>query len=358
MSKQFGALHPASKDRAGFLSADAARLVSEADKKTGAELHVATFGLTSDDDALLRAIISVLQGRTRAPWKMSSIGESDVVIVSQNALPIGRNRLLEGRLIVVLRNENDTAPPADYLALPAPISVMNVMDALNFATERLAHTVAPLLAQPKKLAAVAPIAPKTAADGSSLASTIARLISESHYKRLRVRIADFGVLWLCFAERRYQIDFPKAQLSSALRARRYVLTAVSEKGLTDGLVTAAEGSLNDLLWLVGLSPCVEFSIAADSHLRLQRWPNFPKLPHTVEHLQLCGLLNGRAMTFDELVSESGMPGDTVKIFLTAASLCGNVLASSHAPTIVENAAHARVVVHGGFFERLRKRFGF
>jgi hypothetical protein len=358
MSKQSGALHPAPTGRSGFLSADAARLVSDADTRSGAELHIATFGLNGDDDALVRAIVGVLQGRTRAPWAVSNVGDSDVVIVSQNALPLGRNRLLEGRLIVVLRSETETSALGDYLGLPAPISVMNVMDVLNLAAERLARTVAPMLAETKRVAKVAPIAPKTSADGSSLASTIGRLVSESHYKRLRVRVADFGVLWLSFADQRYQIDFPKERLVAALRARRYVLTAVSEKGLTDGLSVSAEGPLSELLWIVGLSPCVEFAVADDAHLRLNQWPNFPKLPHAVEHLQLCGLMNGRATTFNELVAESGVSRDAVKTFVTAAVLCGSVHAGSQAPTLAENAAPARSMIRGGFFERLRQRLGF
>ena len=228
MSKHSEALHPASSSRSGFLSVDAARLVSDTELKTGAELHVASYGLSGDDDALLRAIVVVLRGRTRAPWAMSSIGESDVVIVSQNTLPLGRNRLLQGRQVIVLRDENDTSPSADYLGLPSPISVMNVLEVLELTTERLARIAAPLLSQIKPPAIVAPIAQKSGADGSSLASTIARLTSESHYKRLRVRIADFGVLSMCFTDGRFQIDFPKKLLSQALRARRYVLTAVSE----------------------------------------------------------------------------------------------------------------------------------
>jgi hypothetical protein len=332
--------------------------VSDTELKTGAELHVASYGLSGDDDALLRAIVLVLRGRTHAPWSVSSIGDSDVVVVSQNALPIGRNRLLEGRQIIVLRDENDPLPSADYLRLPSPISVMNVLDVLNLTTERLARTTAPLLSQLKQPANVAPIAPKTGADGSSLASTIARLMSESHYKRLRVRIADFGVLSMCFADRRFQIDFPKAKLSQALRARRYVLTAVSEKGLSDGLNATVDGPLSELLWFAGLSPCVEFPIAHDAHLRLKQWPNFPTLPHAVEHLQLCGLLNGRAMTFDELVSESGISRDAVRVFITAAVLSGGVVANADAPTLAENAAPARTMIRGGFFERLRKRLGF
>ena len=358
MSKQSGALHPASTGRSGFLSADAARLVSDVDTRTGAELHISTFGLTADDDALLRAIVGVLQGRTRAPWTMSNVGDSDVVVVSQNALPLGRNRLLEGRLVVVLRSETETSPLGDYLGLAAPISVMHVMDVLNLAAERLARTVAPLLAETKKPTNVAPIVPKTMVDGSSLASTLARLVSESHYKRLRVRVADFGVIWLSFADQRYQIDFPKENIAAALRARRYVLTAVSEKGLTDGSSVTAEGPLSELLWTVGLSPCVEFPVASDAHLRLQQWPNFPKLPHAVEHLQLCGLLNGRASTFDELVNESGFARDAVKTFVTAAVLNGSIRASAHAPTLTENAAPARSMIRGGFFERLRQRLGF
>src|ERR1700753_14966 len=114
---------------------------------------------------------------------------------------------------------------------------------------------------------------RPAADSAVLSSTLARLFAEPHYKHLRVRITDFGAIRLCFADGTYQIDFPKSRLTDALRSRRYVLTAVSEKNISDeaALIT---GQTTELLWRVGLLPCTEFAVADDAHLRLSRWPNF------------------------------------------------------------------------------------
>ncbi len=353
MSNHSGALQPATAGRAGFLSADAARVVADAEVRSSAQFHIATFGIDGDGDALLRAIIGVLRGRTRAAWAVSTIGASDLVLVPQHRLPLSPNRLLDGRMIVVLRDDEAWSPGAEQLSLPSPISVMNVMELLDVAAERLTPAIAP---RPEKRGDdVAPFGGHTITDGSTLASALARLVAESHYKRVRVRVTDFGVLWLCFGEGRYRIDFAKERLAPALRSRRFVLTAVSEKVTSEATNDLSDAPLSELLWMVGLVPCVDVAIADDTAVRLQRWPNFPRLPHTAEHLQLCGLLNGRDITFARLVAASALPRETVKAFMTACILCQFAVVGASARN--EDAAPVPRISRGGFFERLRRSLG-
>ena len=314
------------------------------------KLRLATFGLSGDQQALLRAILGVLSGRTRSSWSFSSVAQADVVIVDGAALDsLATKRASAGRLAIVVCTPTSPSPVND-ISLPSPISVMNVLEALDLADERLSQKTATIARRNTD-----PMMPSATSDRSSLASTIARLVSEPHYRRIRARISDFGTLSIGFNERTYEVDFPRVQLAKALRERRYVLTAVPTD---DDHPNTVVGPLNELLWTVGLSPCVDFQIDETAPLRLQQWPNFPRLPHTLEHLQLCGLLGGRVITMQELVRESERPADRVKTFLTACFLCGYVQLNAEAPQMHELLAPSRSISRGGFLDRLLKRLGF
>jgi hypothetical protein len=326
-----------------------------------AVLYAATYGLSAEQDALVKTIFGVLETRTRIPWTFSALGQAQAVIMTDTALarPEGR-RALGDRLPIVLCADAATAAKSTHVCLPGHISVMNLLVALDDVSQGI--TPVNRHVQEDKIAAAVTPAPASrvvasTADRSSLASTIARLATESSHRRVRARITGFGDLDISFAEKLYRIDFSRPQLARAVRERRYVLTAVSEKSV-DAEHPQVSGALSDLLWVAGLAPCVDFRIGDEERVSLVRWPNLPRLPHLLEHVQLCGLLNGRVMTPLELAGESGLAIEVVRMFLGACVLSGYAQRHTAPAGLFESTPAPRAMARGGLLDRLLKHLGF
>lgn len=191
---------------------------------------------------------------------------------------------------------------------------------------------------------------------SSLARTLARLGREHHRHNLRVRIADFGLLELHFDQCSYRTDFPVAELPRALSARRYVVTAIGTHVDTPA-PHCSENPLTDLFWIAAQQLKDEaLALPEDAPLKLAQWPNFPRLPHRVEHIQLCGMLSGHPMSLREMRAHSALSPASIATFLNAALAAGYVQRCSDdealfAPKVVPMA-------RGGLLQRLLNRIGF
>jgi hypothetical protein len=352
MSTSSGVLSVPHESKLG--ATDAMRRDHTAHTKSERTLRLAMLGLDSDQGTLVRAIVGMLTGRTRMKWTFAALAHSDAVIVVDQALGIPETvRALNGRIAIIIDTGAGIAK-GESLSVPSPISVMNILDALDSAGDRATRKKNPQTPMPA-ISNNEPTIAQMAVDRRSLASTIARLVFAPHYRRIRARVADVGTMSICFNERRYHIDFSRTQLVRALRERRYVITALPSD---DAHQFSADGPLVDLLWTVGLAPCVDFELTDDAPLRLLQWPNFPRLPHELEHVQLCGLMGGRVMSMRELVSESTLAAERVKAFLVACILCGYVQLNAEQAQMHELLAPARSMATGGLLERLLKRLGF
>lgn len=190
----------------------------------------------------------------------------------------------------------------------------------------------------------------------SLARTLARLGREHHHHDLRVRIADCGVLELYFEQRRFHVDFPLADLPRALNARRYVLTAIGAHAAAPE-AGAGERSIADLFWIAAQQLKDEtLPLAGDVPLKLAQWPNFPRLPHRVEHIQLCGMLAGHPMSAREMQEHSALPPASIAQFLNAALAAGYVERCSDDESLF--APKPVPMARGGLLQRLLNRIGF
>lgn len=208
----------------------------------------------------------------------------------------------------------------------------------------------PSRSDPSRPEPSAPRAPSAVADhpGSdkSVASTLARLLLRPAEHTLRVRVLDHGTLYLCTRTRVYCLDFPAAQLTEALGATRFVLTAIAPDAPELVLRRHQGQPLDELLWSIGLIAHRERPGSANDRRRLRQWPDFARLPHTSAHLKACTALTAGALNARELAAEVGMSEGEADHFLQACQLCG----------LLEERTDALAGVKPGLFDQLWQRW--
>ncbi len=304
-----------------------------------ASLRIATFGLSSVDNALIDAVLKITAGRTRSAWTKSDVTAAHAVIINEAELRAAEESgLLDGRTRILLRRGAPTATRADTTILMPPVTVLNMLSALDFASDRavnvLAHTAAPLSALQLTMAdAVAAMANR--ADGSVV-----------------IQSDSDGAVLIDFSTRRYRADLIRSPLAQVLGSERFTVTP------SEAMLSVAESRpLNHLLWSAGLESRSTPALQKQSTLRLRRWPEFPRLPHLVEHVQLCGLMNGREMTIAELADESELAPTMITAFARACLLCGYAQIVPKSNVQLFSSAVAARFARGGLLDRLRKRLG-
>lgn len=119
-------------------------------------------------------------------------------------------------------------------------------------------------------------------------------------------------------------------------------------------------SLEAFMWFCGM----QFStrtllpwLATWTGFRLNRWPDFGKLPSTRQHLRLATLLTQQAHTLESLVGNAAVPQDEVVAFLNTAFLCDWLREDSSVPVPVAAKPppapqHAKSIIG-----RIRARLG-
>jgi hypothetical protein len=180
----------------------------------------------------------------------------------------------------------------------------------------------------------------------SVASTLARLLLRPVEHTLRVRALDHGTLYLCTRTRVYCLDFPAAQLSDALEATRFVLTAIPPDAPELVLRRPQGQPLDELLWAIGMHAVREHSGGAKERRRLRQWPDFSRLPHSSKHLKACTALTAGALNVRELAAASGMSEREADHFLQACQLCG----------LLEERSNVLAEVKPGLFDQLWQRW--
>jgi hypothetical protein len=120
--------------------------------------------------------------------------------------------------------------------------------------------------------------------------------------------------------------------------------------------------LDALLWIIGKNAFDGEPapwMRRDERYRLQRWPNFTELSHSLDHMRMTAQLGNAFLNAEELSVLSGMSRDETQRLLNAYSLMGllqisveaRAAASAVAPTQPNTPAPT------GLFGRLRKKLG-
>jgi len=190
----------------------------------------------------------------------------------------------------------------------------------------------------------------------ALAGALARLASDRHrYAHVRVRIADVGTLELDFNEQSFRYDFDRNQLPRCMHSQRYVLTAILAHHHTPAGDTHRVGRLCDLFWIAGLASATDLPVPPDTPLKLVQWPNFPQLPHKIEHIQLCGMLSAQPMSLREIEEHSAFDSQRVRSFVHAAMVAGFLERCSETEALFAPAP--RALPKRGLLSRLLDRLG-
>lgn len=94
--------------------------------------------------------------------------------------------------------------------------------------------------------------------------------------------------------------------------------------------------LDKFLWFVGHNAFGNAQapwLCPDDRFRLQRWPNFTELSHSMEHMRLTAAMGNRFLGIEELCTIGDAPREVVVRMLNAYSLMGLVLNSPAAPPL-------------------------
>lgn len=327
---------------------------------------LSTLGLDHRDDMIVRLMLSVVEGKTRATWRRVDSFDADLLFCSpasalaaaavrraadtgrpvcvsllaagQSALPGTRGvstRLRVDSFIALLDEVSDglvagagaaakkvvapavaaSAPAAAAAMAPRPVAVPAAM-----ATE----AAAPVAAR------VAPAAAAAVVEIAGLACALHEVMADPVASAWRIDIGHASVVVLP-AEQRYLSREPLTPAVLAMLSRLELDLRLERLDAGDPVIARVRATglpLHELLWGCGLcSPNDRLLpwLSEQAPVRLREWPAFRRDDCVPAHTGFAALLTWSAHTVESIVELTGRSPGEVRAFINACALCGLVL---------------------------------
>lgn len=318
---------------------------------------LSTLGLDHRDDMIVRLMLSVVEGKTRATWRRVDSFDADLLFCSPaSALAAAavRRAADTGRPVCVsLLAAGQSALPGtrgvstrlrvdSFIALLDEVADGLIATAQGRARPALApQPGVPAVQAPRAApqpdafrtpAAAAADASPAPAEIAGLACALHEIVADPLGSAWRVDIGHASLVVLP-AERRYLSREPLTPAALAMLSRLELDLRLERLDANDPVIARvrAEGQpLHELLWGCGLgSPNDRLLpwLQDGAPIRLREWPAFRRDDCVPAHTGFAALLTWSAHTVDSIVELTGRSAGEVRAFVNACALCGLVLAS-------------------------------
>ncbi len=329
-------------------------------------MTLTTLGLSLRDETLVKSLLSVIGGNTRAEWRFVDEIDADLALCDPES-PFARMALQKstrsaGPVCVALLY-GDASPSPLLYSIRAPLRVSELVEMLDGMSE---HGASSLLTHASIGVSVADDALSSLdnppAREQRLVDVVRELIKPSDatpaHVAWRIEFGDVS-MELVLPERRYVIHSKEMTIEALVDAALFspignVKRLNPESVGTSEAMTASK-PLETLLWRIGLRMVPNHTmpwLQNDIVIRLKRWPDFGRLGAQKSHLALAALMTKTSWRSDALLDSSGQTRDDVQSFLTACGLCGLLVIENIAPLAVALPAPRRLGV-SGLFRSLR-----
>lgn len=294
------------------------------------ERSITASALNGKEVLLIKSYLGLLPGKTVETWVYRDAGPADVEIVSADTAAQSRASVQ----ILYGQNSGD-------LELAAPIRVAQVIAVLNKASSLLRQlspvaVVQAPVAAPLRSEVLAPV-------GSSLAELL-----RAHARQPRVVVSDGDTL--------IEIDFQGQQYGSS---RPLTSAHASNAGWAIADVRqfdcAIRGPLTYLQWLAGVAE----ARVAPGHYRLNRWPDFGRLPHRPSFLRLAAYFSRAGGSPSAAADAALVPFPDVEAFLGGCVMAGYATLVDEDGHEAAGASHPLKADAGliGLLSKVRRRLG-
>lgn len=382
-------------------------------------LQVSAIGVSVADRVLLKALINLTAGSGNRRWSFVENGQSAVVVVDTDTSE-GRNflenhsgnmlitlgsgprpsdihphlsqpirnqdlRAILARIDALLGNdaEQSTLPPEAFAAPSPPHPTTSAASASGERDQRRAAADAPQATSARKSPRPTgsdmleklraslndkgaspsrpPAAPAARVTGAAWHPVLLRLEHNSSRSRLHIGLPpNLSLAVEPDTDQGYlhgTID--SLDPSSPPSSTNFSLERISARRLTELKRGASTYPMDNLRWLLAirLSGGILLTNPAQwSEYRLNRWPDFGRLPFRRQYARLSRMLLSRPATLAQLTLHADLSKAEVIAFLNAAYLCGWLVPASanSGPSII---APTRRSTRPGLLARLRKSLG-
>lgn len=300
-----------------------------------APMTLTVLGLSLRDETLVKSLLAVTAGTTRADWRFVDEVDADVAICDPQS-PFARMGVHRyeryGRPHCVALVYGDEESGAMPYVLRAPIRVGELLKMLDYVSE---HGALPSSLQSGHAAGRNPFREAPAVRSGDASASVIDTVRE------RVVAHPAGAepaAWrFAFGDMELQLLLPEGRCLS--RDPNYTLEALAATAAVSPLsrveqmdrsAVAADAvsrskPVNALYWHVGLNTAPNEQMpwfAADVALRLRQWPDFGLLGAHRPYLALAALMTNATWRFDDLLAKSGQRADQVRSFVIACGFCG------------------------------------
>ena len=330
-------------------------------------MTLTTLGLSLRDETLVRSLLNVVGGNTRAEWRFVDEIDADLALCDPQS-PFARMAMQKSqrtgrpRCVALLYGDASAAPLQH--AIRAPMRVGELVKMLDVFSD----PDIPPLAQSAVETPTGFVDGHASSNGRPLQTqwlvdVLQELMAVDDANRpnaiWRVEIGGF-LLDILLPERRYAfLDHDitiDALVDIALSTPVDNVIRLDREDVETLGVGAATKPLDALLWRVGLrmvpNPSMPW-LGKEVSLRLKRWPDFGRLGVHKAHLALAALLTKSRWRIDALVEASGGTQAELESFLVACGLCGLLEIEKVPPVALAPQVAKRRLGVSGLFRSLR-----
>lgn len=329
-------------------------------------MTLTTLGLSVRDETLVKSLLAVVGGSTRAEWHFVDEMDADLALCDPQS-PFVRVALQKsersGRPCCIGLLYGDASPGPLSRFIRAPLRVGELVEMLDALSDPNAESSPSHAAKMHSGSTRADASPRNRPGQIQYLVDVVRDLTDARDSirsnaTWRVEVAGLS-LYVLMPERRYALldDTMTVDALVDIALSKPVCNVIRfDRDSVDSLgVRSATKPLDTLLWRVGLRMIPEPSmpwLGPHVSVRLLRWPDFGRLGAHKAHLALAALLTKTHWRIDALLEASGQTRTELESFLCACGLCGLLDISSVAPVKVAKTAKRQIDV-SGLFRSLR-----
>jgi hypothetical protein len=332
-------------------------------------------GVDDSDRKAFRTMLDSASAQLQADWHVAEGERADLVVCGLGH----RVSAAGGRIVARLVDDAAPGTAEDPRVLPLPVRLMPVIELFRYAETLLASRArastsgGPPRNEPAPPAATAASAAASAAVRATSGNPwidLALAIRGGSSGVLKAELRGRGPIWIDLAARRYAMVPTLTELRAPNAALEF------DGSPPDGGTRPAElersRKLEELLWVLGLRlGNGEFARWLDpaTRFRLQNWPNFAVLPHTLAQMRIASHLGNFQSSAVEVAAALKINQSLVNDVVNALSLMGLLRAEGDGGAARPSARGASPAADperapaptssriGGLLGQLRRKFG-
>lgn len=315
---------------------------------------LASVGLSSKDETVLKSLLDLFGTKTRDHWVYATWDHADAIVLDMdNSEAVAQWRgsdEMKRRIPIALSGEASSLSASYHL--PKPLRAAPLISVLNLIVEQ---------GQQSATGQATGLGQESAQDDVDVenSGSLAQRIQSCDARFLKVAFHRGKVLLdrqnrLCAASLSLeQISGLIAELSEDVEITE------SESAFPDEEADMEWVSDKQLLWLIGISGSegrLLAGLAPDSRFKLLRWPSPVLIRRSQDFMTLCALMSRKSgVTLEEIVASSDVSRGRAIAFINAASLIGTIAVSTVNVESAQGRASSASGVSKGLLAKIRSR---